>query len=162
MPRRVAFYPGSFDPLTLGHLDLITRGASLFDEIVVGVGHNPAKSTYWFDLQQRLALAAKACSELSNVRIAPFTGLLVHAVQAEGATVVLRGLRSAADFDSEFRYGLANRDLTGIETMFLLAAPELSFVSSSIVKEIDGNGGDVSRYVPPVVLAALRSRRVGA
>jgi pantetheine-phosphate adenylyltransferase len=158
MARSVAIFPGSFDPVTHGHTDIIARGARLFDEVVVAVGHNPEKQTGWFTVDDRVALIESACATLANVRVVPFTGLLVSAAASEGATVVLRGLRTASDFESESRNGLANRDMTGIETLFLLADPQRVFISSSIVKDIASNGGDVSRYVPTAVNEAIRAR----
>lgn len=158
MAGRIAIYPGSFDPVTVGHLDLIRRGAGIFDELVVAVGHNPEKRNYWFDLEERVGHVQKACGDLPNVRVSHFTGLMVQAAGEWGAQVVLRGLRALSDFDVEFRNGLANRDLSGIETVFLLADPENIFISSSLVKEIACNGGDVSRYVPPGVFEAIQQR----
>lgn len=154
---RVAIYPGSFDPPTLGHVDVIRRGALLFDELVVAVGNNPVKK-YWFDFDQRLELLRAVTSDVPNIRIASFKGLLIDACKQENASVILRGLRALSDFDMEFRNGLANRDLSGIETLFLLTDPANIFVSSSLVKEIAMNGGDVSRYVAPPVLAAIRTK----
>ena len=156
MSSRTAIYAGSFDPPTIGHVDVIHRGAALFDELVVAVGNNPNK-TYFFDLKQRADLVREAV-EVSNVRVVDFSGLLVDAARDHGADVILRGLRALSDFDLEFRNGLANRDMTGIETLFLLTEPENIFVSSSLVKEIAISGGDVSRYVTPNVLAAIRGR----
>ena len=150
----VAIYAGSFDPVTVGHLDVVRRGAALFQELVVAVGMNPAKR-YTFDLDQRMELVAKVTGDLPNVRVVAFRGLLIDAARKEGATVILRGLRALSDFDNEFRNGLANRDMSGLETLFMLTDPEHLFVSSSIVKEIAFNGGDVSRYVPPEVVAAF-------
>jgi pantetheine-phosphate adenylyltransferase len=152
---RIAVYAGSFDPITVGHLDVIRRGALLYDTLVVAVGHNPAKR-YLFDVERRCALVREVCEGVPNVQVEPFSGLLVHKARDLGASVILRGLRGAADFDTEYRYGLANRDLSGIETVFLLSAAELVYVSSSLVKEIGSHGGDVSRLVPPQVLHALR------
>jgi pantetheine-phosphate adenylyltransferase len=161
---RRAIYAGSFDPITNGHLDVIRRGAALFGDLVVAVGNNPAKR-YLLDLQERLALVTDVVSgegvgphDRPRVRVVAFEGLLVHAAEREGATVILRGLRSAADFDSEFRYGLANRHLSGIETVFVLSEPANLFVSSSLVKEIASGGGDVAAYVPEQVLPLLRER----
>lgn len=154
MPRR-AIYPGSFDPITLGHVDVLRRGSKLFDEVILAVGNNPAKR-YRFDLDTRCRLAEEAAAGVSGVRIVPFQGLLVDTCKQLGVDVILRGLRALSDFDLEFRNGLANRDLTGVETVFLLTEPRNIFVSSSLVKEIADNGGDVSRYVPPGVLRALR------
>jgi pantetheine-phosphate adenylyltransferase len=156
MPR-VAIYPGSFDPPTLGHVDVIRRGAGLFDELVVAIGHNPAKKS-WLDLEAREHLLHTVCSGLSNVRVVTFVGLLVEAARAQKATVILRGLRTPSDFELELRNGLANRDLAGIETMFLLSDPINIFVSSSLVREIASNGGDVARYVPQPVAVAIARR----
>ena len=152
-PHTRAIYAGSFDPVTNGHLDLVHRGAKLFDELVVAVGNNPAKR-YLIDLDRRRALLSEAI-EADNVVVVAFRGLLVDTARAHGAQVILRGVRGTADFETEFRYGLANRDLSGIETLFLLADPQHLFVSSSLVKEIASNGGDVSRYVPPAVVPVL-------
>src|SRR5688572_6992879 len=131
MGRRIAMYAGSFDPPTLGHTDVIRRGSLLFDEVIVAAGNNPTKK-YWFDLDARTQLLEEACGELPNVRIVSFAGLLVDACKAHGATVILRGLRALSDFDMEFRNGLANRDLAGFETLFLLTEPRNIFVSSSL------------------------------
>lgn len=158
MSRSVALYPGSFDPVTLGHADLIRRGAALFDELVVAVGVNPAKRSGMFDGDERIRLIESCCGDLPNVRVTQFHGLMVDAASREGATVVLRGLRSPADFGGEFRNGLANRDLTGIETLFLLTDPRYIHVSSSLVKEIATNGGRVAQYVPPAVDEAIRAK----
>ena len=154
---RVAIYAGSFDPVTVGHVDLIRRGAALYDELIVAVGHNPAKA-YWFPLEQRTGLIADIVGDLDNVRVLPFSGLLVEAAAQHNADVILRGLRALSDFDLEFRNGLANRDLSGIETVFLLTDPKNIFVSSSLVKEIAVNGGDVSNYVPPNVVTAIGTK----
>lgn len=154
---RTALYAGSFDPITCGHLDVIRRASALFGRVVVAIGHNPAKR-YFFEMAERQRLVESACESLPNVDVAPFEGLLVDACATHGASVILRGLRSGADFDAEFRYGLANRRLSGIETLFLCSDPEHIFVSSSIVKEIATHGGDVSSMVPPVVLEAIRAR----
>jgi pantetheine-phosphate adenylyltransferase len=154
---QTAIYAGSFDPLTVGHLDVITRGSRLFDRLVVAVGMNLAKR-YWFDIEERLALARSATAGLPNVEVVSFQGLMVDAARTHGATVALRGLRALADFDLEFRNGLANRDLAGLETLFMLTDPAHVFVSSSLVREIASHGGDVSAYVPPVVLHAIRAR----
>ncbi len=157
MSSRVAIYAGSFDPPTAGHVDVIRRGAALFDELVVAVGNNP-KKRYFFEMERRAALVQECCKDVPNVRVVAFQGLLVHAAKDQGAGVILRGLRALSDFDIEFRNGLANRDLTGIETMFLLTEPQNIFVSSSLVKEIALNGGDVSKYVSEPVLEAITAR----
>jgi pantetheine-phosphate adenylyltransferase len=149
-----AIYAGSFDPLTNGHVDLITRGLALFDELVVAIGHNPAKRGT-FSVDERMALVRQI---VPDVEVIAFEGLLVTAARAHGANVILRGVRTISDFELEYRNGLANRDLSGIETLFLLADPALSFVSSSLVKEIASNGGDVDRYVPGPVLGPLKAK----
>ena len=154
---RSAIYAGSFDPLTVGHLDVIQRGSRLFERLVVAIGVNPAKRT-WFDVDTRMAHARHATAELPNVEVVHFEGLLVDAADLHGAQVILRGLRALSDFDSEFRYGLANRDLSGLETLFMLTDPQHLFVSSSLVKEIASNGGDVSSYVPADVYEALMEK----
>ncbi len=154
---RHAIYAGSFDPPTLGHQDVIRRGAALFDRVTVAVGVNPAKK-YWFDEHQRCSLLQTVIAR-GNVDVLPFSGLLIHLAQELGADVILRGIRGPADLDLELRNGIANREMSGIETMFLLSDPQHAHVSSSLVKEIHGNGGDVARYVPSDVLAALQVRQ---
>lgn len=154
---RTAIYAGSFDPVTLGHVDLIERGSRLFDQLVVAVGNNPAKAT-WFSLEERQQMLRDAIGNLSGVRVTAFSGLLLDAARAAGASVILRGLRALSDFDLEFRNGLANRDLSGIETLFLLTEPRNIFVSSSLVREIASHGGDFARYVPAGAVPALRAR----
>ena len=157
MTARSAIYAGSFDPFTLGHVDVVRRGAALFDEVVVAVGNNPAKR-YFFDLEQRRRLVEACCADVPNVRVVGFEGLLIDAARRERCGVILRGLRALSDFDLEFRNGLANRDMSGIETLFLLTEPSKIFLSSSLVKEIAVNGGDVQRYVPAAVLDAIAER----
>ncbi|MCA9571404.1 MAG: pantetheine-phosphate adenylyltransferase [Myxococcales bacterium] len=153
---RTAIYAGSFDPVTLGHLDVIKRGARLFDRLVVAVGNNPGKR-YLFELEERQRFVREAVGDsCPNVEVHAFRGLLVDAAARLDADVVLRGLRALSDFDIEFRNGLANRSLTGIETFFLLADPALIYVSSSIVREIALHGGDTSHLVPSVVVEPLR------
>lgn len=154
---RHAIYAGSFDPPTLGHQDVIRRGAALFHRVTVAVGVNPAKK-YWFDAEQRCALLREVIAR-ENVDVRPFSGLLIHLAQEISADVILRGIRGPADLDLELRNGIANREMSGIETLFLLSDPQHAHVSSSLVKEIHGNGGSVGRYVPPDVLVALQLRQ---
>ncbi len=158
MARRVAIYPGSFDPFTLGHVDLVTRGCRLFDELIVAVGNNPAKRTQWFDVGVRMALAREACEDCANVRVVSFSGLLVHAARELGASVILRGIRTISDVDAELRDGIANRHLTGIETLYLPSDPALAYLSSSLVRDIASHGGEVAGLVPVGVLSALQDR----
>ena len=156
--KRVAIYAGSFDPVTNGHLDVIRRGVLLFDEVVVAIGHNPRKSRT-LSLEDRLGLLRETCADFPGVRVTHFEGLLVDAARALGACAILRGLRAVTDFEFEFQTGLANMDLAPeIETVFLLTEPRNIFVSSSIVKEVASNGGDISRWVPACVVQVLLAR----
>lgn len=152
-----AVYAGSFDPLTLGHVDVVRRGARMFDEVVVAVGHNPAKKRS-LDLDTRLAILRETLADLPNVRIDCFEGLTVHYCRRVGATAILRGLRNLTDFDFEFPIAQANRDMAPeIDTVFLLTEPRFLFVSSSLIKEIAAAGGDASPYLPAASWAALRA-----
>lgn len=156
--KRVAVYAGSFDPVTNGHLDVIRRGAALFDEVVVAIGHNPRKART-LSLDDRLALLRQTCADHPSVRVSHFEGLLVDYARSLGACAILRGLRAVTDFEFEFQTGLANMDLAPeVETVFLLTEPRNIFVSSSIVKEVAVNGGDISRWVPPCVAEVLSAR----
>lgn len=157
---RKALFAGSFDPITNGHVDLVGRGAALFDAVAVAVGNNPAKR-YLLPLDERVELARRALIEagLDEVEVFPFEGLLVQAAREHGADVMLRGLRGVADLELELRNASGNRDLSGIDTVFLPSRPEHLHVSSTLVREIATLGGDVSRYVPRAVLERLRTRR---
>jgi len=153
--RRIAVYAGSFDPLTSGHLQLIERGARLYDRLILAVGSNPNKR-YLFSTEQRVGMLESETRGIPGVEVLAFEGLLIDLCRRLEARVILRGLRASTDFDFEFNIGLANRDMAPeIETIFLLADPQHIFISSSLVKEIAFNGGDVSRYVPASVLDAL-------
>lgn len=155
---RTCVYAGSFDPITVGHVDVIQRGLEMFDEVVVAVGNNPAKR-YWFDISERERMTMKVIADFGDrVRVVSFKGLLVDVCQAEESSVILRGLRLLSDFEAEFKNGLANRDMTGVETMFLLTDPRYIFVSSSMVKDIAINGGDISKYVPSLVVDEIVNR----
>jgi pantetheine-phosphate adenylyltransferase len=153
--KRIAVYAGSFDPMTVGHLSVARRGARLFDEVILAIGENPAKR-YLLPFQQRIALVQAAVADIPNISVARFEGLLVDYCQRVGAVAILRGLRTAGDFNFEYQIGIANMDMAPqIETVFLLGAPENLFISSSLVKEIAGGGGDVSRYLPGPVLGPV-------
>ena len=152
-----AVCPGSFDPVTLGHVDVITRAAALFDELVVAVGVNPSKSRMFGD-DERIDLIAEACAHLPNVRVEAFTGLIVDFCREQGATAVVKGIRGTEDFEYEEPMAHMNAAMTGLETVLLLTAPQWSFVSSSLVKEVARGGGDVSAYLPAAALAALRAK----
>ncbi len=153
-----AVYPGSFDPITNGHLDILERAARLFDRVIVAVGEHPVKRGF-FSTRERVALIEQSTRHLANVEAAYFEGLVVDFCDAVGASVIVRGLRAIGDFESEFRMALANRDLRpAIETMFLVPDPALMYVSSSLVREIAGHGGAFGRFVPAPVEAAIRAR----
>ncbi|MEZ4450836.1 MAG: pantetheine-phosphate adenylyltransferase [Nannocystaceae bacterium] len=156
--RRVAVYPGSFDPITLGHLEVARRAATLFDEVIIAVGQSPHKRGT-FTVEERLALIDASVADHPRLRSAAFSGLVVEFCRSLGARVLMRGLRAASDFDGEFQMGLANRDLAPeIETVFLLPRPEAMFVSSSLIREIASHHGHFERYVSPPVAAALHAR----
>jgi pantetheine-phosphate adenylyltransferase len=155
--RRV-IYPGSFDPITNGHLDVINRAATLFDEVVVAIAFNEQKQSL-FTAEERLALIREVSGAMPNVRIAQFEGLLMDFARKEGATAVVRGLRAVSDFEFEFQMALMNRKLEPqIETIFLMPAEKYTYLSSRIVKEIARLGGDVGAFVPVSVAKALRER----
>lgn len=150
-----AIYPGSFDPITNGHLDVIERALKLFDQVVVAVAHNDEKQPL-FSLAERLDLLQQALGKMNNVRIAQFQGLLVDFAVAEKASAVIRGLRAVSDFEFEFQMALMNRKLEStVETIFLMPKEEYTYLSSRLVKEIARLGGDVSKFVPNVVARAL-------
>ncbi|MEP6603071.1 MAG: pantetheine-phosphate adenylyltransferase [Spartobacteria bacterium] len=155
---RRAIYPGSFDPVTNGHLDVIERARKLFDEVVVSVAHNDEKQPL-FSLQERLDLLQETIGKIDNVRIAKFDGLLVDFAVTENASAVIRGLRAVSDFEFEFQMALMNRKLEGsVETIFLMPKEEYTYLSSRIVKEIARLGGDVSKFVPSPVAKALGTK----
>src|SRR5580700_10924681 len=152
---RTAIYPGSFDPLTNGHLDIVQRAAKLFDRVVVAVAKSESKSPL-FTLKERMTLVAKAIGHLPSVEADAFDGLLVEYVERRGAQTVIRGLRAVSDFEFEFRLALMNRKLNErIETIFMMPKDTYTFLSSGIVKEIAQLGGDVSAFVPQHVRTAL-------
>lgn len=155
---QIAVYPGSFDPPTNGHVDIMRRAAARFDRLIVGVGVNSAK-TELFSVSDRVDMLRAEAKTLSNVEIEVFEGLLVEFVKQRNATVVVRGLRAMSDFESEFQVALANRELAPeIETMFLMTSAEHMFVSSSIVKEIAALGGPIAGFVSPEVAQRLQAK----
>jgi pantetheine-phosphate adenylyltransferase len=155
---RRAIYPGSFDPVTNGHLDVIERGRKLFDEVIVAVAYNEEKKAL-FSLQERLQLLEQSIGKVDNVRIAQFDGLLVDFAVAQQASAVIRGLRAVSDFEFEFQMALMNRKLeTAVETIFLMPKEEYTYLSSRIIKEIARLAGDVSSFVPPAVVKALKRK----
>ncbi|HET8633246.1 MAG TPA: pantetheine-phosphate adenylyltransferase [Gemmatimonadales bacterium] len=155
---RIAIYPGSFDPPTRGHEDLVRRSLALCDRLIVAVATNSAKSPL-FPVEQRLSMLRESIGQDSRVEYESFEGLLVDYARARGATMVVRGLRAVSDFDFEFQMALMNRQLhQQLETVFLVPAVDLTFLSSSLVREVARYGGDVSPFVHPVVARALAAR----
>jgi pantetheine-phosphate adenylyltransferase len=155
---RRAIYPGSFDPVTNGHLDVIDRARKLFDEVIVAVAHNDQKQPL-FTLEERLEFLRGTIGELEKVEIAPLDGLLVDFAVARNATAVIRGLRAVSDFEFEFQMALMNRKLEArVETIFLMPKEEYTYLSSRIVKEIARLGGNVAEFLPARVAAALRAK----
>src|SRR5512141_277916 len=155
MSTLLAVYAGSFDPVTLGHLDLIERSGRLFGEVVVAVGRHPTKKAF-FTFDERMDLLREVTREIGNVRIESFDGLLIHFCDRIGARVIVRGLRAATDFEYELQIAHANADLCPeIDTIFLPTRTKHGFVSASLVREIASHGGDVSRYAPEPVCKAL-------
>ncbi len=146
--RRIALYPGSFDPPTFGHLDIIERGSHLVDHLIVGIGINSEKHPF-LTTDQRIEVLKECTKRLPNVEIAAFDGLLIHYAEERGCQSLIRGLRAVTDFDYEFRIAMANRTLSpDIETVFLLARDEYSFLASSVVREIGRLGGSLKGFVP--------------
>ncbi|RYD68695.1 MAG: pantetheine-phosphate adenylyltransferase [Verrucomicrobiaceae bacterium] len=155
---RRAIYPGSFDPVTNGHLDVIQRAARLFDEVIVAAAHNEQKSGL-FAMNERLQLLSEVTAEHTNVRVTRFNGLLVNFAREQGVNAVIRGLRAISDFEFEFQMALMNRKLEpGVETIFLMPREEYTAISSRIVKEIAKLGGNVEAFVPPLVARALSEK----
>jgi pantetheine-phosphate adenylyltransferase len=154
----LAVYAGSFDPLTLGHLDVLQRAAKLFREVVIAIGKNPTRSPL-FSFNERMALLEEVAKPLTNVKVDAFDGLLIHYCGRIGARVIVRGLRAATDFEYELQIAHANADMVPeIETVFLPTRTNYGFVSASLVREIASHGGDVSHYAPAVVCDALKAK----
>jgi pantetheine-phosphate adenylyltransferase len=153
-----AVYPGTFDPITNGHEDLIQRASRMFDELVVGVAQSQAKRPF-FSMDERLALATEVLKPYVNVRVRGFSGLLSQFVKEQGATVILRGLRAVSDFEYEFQLAGMNRRLApGVETLFLTPSDKYLFLSATIVREIAVLGGDVSAFVHPLTVERIREK----
>ncbi len=156
--NRIAVYPGTFDPITNGHIDLVDRAARLFDRLILGVAESPAKSPA-LPLELRVRLARDAVSHHPHVEVMGFNSLLAHFVAEVGAGVLMRGLRAVSDFEYEFQLASMNRHLIPeVETLFLTPAEQYGFISSSLVREISRLGGDISGFVPPAVANALQAQ----
>ncbi|MBS1715325.1 MAG: pantetheine-phosphate adenylyltransferase [Armatimonadetes bacterium] len=155
---RRAIYPGSFDPPTLGHLDIIERASGLFDEMIVAIGVNSDKSPF-LSVDDRAALLEECAGSLKNVRVAVFSGLLVDYADSQECNVIVRGLRAVSDFEYEFRVAMANRKLAPhVETLFLITRDEYSFLSSSVVREVARLGGDATPFVPGPVARHMAAK----
>ncbi|MCF0144159.1 MAG: pantetheine-phosphate adenylyltransferase [Firmicutes bacterium] len=154
--KNKALYPGSFDPLTVGHLNIIERAARIFDEVVVGIGYNPSKQGM-FTIEERIDMAEKTVAHLDNVKIGSFTGLLADYVNKEGFNVIVKGLRNATDFDYEMQMVNINARLFDhpVETVSLMTEPEYSFISSSMVKEVHSLGGNIEGLVPDEIFKRM-------
>jgi pantetheine-phosphate adenylyltransferase len=160
-PKRVAIYPGSFDPLTSGHVDIIERGARIFDSIIVAILVNVEKAPL-FSETERVAIIREVFKDQPNVQVETFNGLLVDYAQRKGATVLVRGLRAVSDFEYEFQMALMNRHLApGLETVFMMPAEQYTYISSRLIKEVFSLGGEVTGLVPPVVEERLRDKAKG-
>lgn len=157
--KNIAVYAGTFDPVTFGHIDLLERAARIFDRVIVAVALNKNKQSL-FSLDARVEMSAKVLSGLKNVEVCGFDSLLLDFAKQHDANVILRGLRAVADFDYEFQLASMNRNLNpAIETMFMMPAEKYMYISSSLVREIAALGGDVSGFVPPLVVEALKKCR---
>ena len=152
-----AIFPGSFDPITNGHLDVIHRGMKLFDELIVAVGQSPLKDQL-FTPQQRVEMIAELIKDLPGVSVEGFDGLTVEYARRKKANVILRGLRSLTDVNYEFELAMTNRSVTGIETVFVMTTEQYGFISSTLVRQVASLGGDISNLVPENVYRRLRER----
>ena len=157
--KRIGLYPGTFDPVTLGHMDIIRRGAKLVDKLVIGVTTNPSKSPL-FTLEERLAMVRRECADVdAEIEVKPFDSLLIHYAHSVGASMILRGLRAVADFEYEYQMAGMNQYLdASIETVFLMADVALQPIASRLVKEIAHLGGDISKFVSPQVRDDVMAR----
>ena len=153
--EKIAIYPGSFDPITLGHLDVLKDGAQMFDKVIITVSNNINKNSF-LSVEERKELIRQSVKDIPNVEVDSFDGLTVNYAKKRGATILLRGLRAVSDFEYEMQLSQTNRALNDdIKTVFLITKPEYNFISSSTIKEILKNGGDISKFVPKVVYEYL-------
>lgn len=158
MDNRLCIYPGSFDPVTLGHLDIIERVSGLFSSVRVAVLDNLEKHPA-FSVAERVEMLRKVCEHLENIQIDSFSGLLVDYMRKTGAGIVIRGLRAVTDFEAEFQMAQVNRQMAKtVETLFLMTSPDYSYISSNVVKQVAAFGGDVSMFVPACILPDIRKK----
>ena len=156
---KTALFPGSFDPVTLGHIDVIKRAAKLFDKLIVAVAVNTSKDPM-FDIEKRVEILKLSCNGIKNIEIISFDGLLVDALKRYKVSAVVRGLRAISDFEYEFQMAMMNREINpDFETIFLMPSPQYSFVSSRMIKEIVLLGGDISAFVPEPVIEKIRRKK---
>ena len=156
--KTIAVYPGTFDPITNGHIDLVMRASRLFEHVIVAVAINPSKKPA-FTLEERVDLAVQTLHHIPNVEVSSFKGLLVEVAREKSAQVIIRGLRAMSDFEHEFQLAGMNRHMEpNVETMFLTPAEQFSYISSSLVREVSTLGGDVSAFVPSCVVLALNKK----
>ena len=156
--RRIGVYPGTFDPITLGHMDIIRRGTHLVDTLVVGVTTNPSKSPM-FSVEERLRIVRRELADIANVEVVSFNSLLMNFAESQGATLILRGLRAVADFEYEYQMAGMNQQLNDdIETVFLMADVSLQPIASNLVKEIARYGGPIGKFVTPAVAADVAAK----
>ena len=151
-------YPGTFDPITMGHEDIVRRASSLFSEVIVAVASNPGKKPF-FELNERVEMASRVLKDCANVKVIGFSGLLMQFVQDQGARVVIRGLRAASDFEYEFQLAGMNRKLyPSVESVFLTPSEQYMFISSTLVREVAMLGGDVTQFVSPYIQACINQK----
>ena len=155
-----AIYPGTFDPMTNGHLDLVTRAANMFDHVILAIAASPSKKPM-FSLEERVALATQVTAHLPNVEVLGFSELMAHFAQHQNANILVRGLRAVSDFEYEMQLANMNRHLMPtLESVFLMPSKEWSFISSSLVKEVARHGGDIAPYVPEIIAQALSEKLI--
>ncbi len=158
MKQHIAIYPGSFDPFTNGHLDIVQRGLEIFDTVIITVAKNSDKNSL-FSVQERIDMISRLVDDNPRVQVETFEGLLVDYVISKGAQVILRGLRAVTDFEFEFQLAQMNHAVCEkVETLFMMTSPECAYLSSSIVKEVGRLNGDISKFVPPLVLKELQKK----
>lgn len=158
MRKTIAVYPGSFDPVTNGHLDIICRGLKVFDNIIVGVARNSAKKSM-FSVEERIAMLHESLGENARIRVDVIDGLLIDYVRSQGSNIIIRGLRAVSDFEYEFQLAQVNHTVEkNIETLFMMTSVRYGYLSSSIVKEMGSLGGDISDFVPKCVVRRLREK----
>jgi len=155
-----AIYPGTFDPMTNGHLDLVTRAANMFDHVILAIAASPSKKPM-FSLEERVALATQVTAHLPNVEVLGFSELMAHFAQHQNAIILVRGLRAVSDFEYEMQLANMNRHLMPtLESVFLMPSKEWSFISSSLVKEVARHGGDIAPFVPEIIAQALSKKLI--